>query len=690
MPDPRAARNEGGLANRTGELAIPGRYGELPGAVTSALSTPRIAVLASTDANALAPILGALPASLELAIVAASHDAAQLADRVPPGLAVVEVHERAQLEAGRVFVVPPARGATIRKSELVVEDAPRVSLDRLFRSLAIDAGPRGIAVLLGRRDDDGLLGVARVRDAGGLTLAEAHADWDTAVPGGVDLVLPAGEIAARLTAIARNVPALDELDAETVRELAGILRARAEHALSVYTLPALQRALAHRMEVCCAGSPGAYVSRLRSDAAEAFQLVRALSTRAALLDHPVGLPGGSTLLEHDIVARVIAGRSRGDVARVWMMGCGTGEEAYAIAMALHEAACALDAPPRIQVIATDVDQRALAQARAGAYPHALSAEVPAERLARHARHDSDGYKMGREIQQTILFAPHDLLRDPPFSRVDLVACRLRLGDLVPESQQQLLDMIAFALRSEGLLWLARPVHIGGQSFVGLDPEQRLYARSSAAAPPRAWARTRSHPPVPAPGGALAGRHGAGMRHHRLVELYAPPSVLVDDELEILHVSEHAGDYLRHGIGHPSRQLMRLVHPALRAPLRAVVVAAQHAPPGGDPRERVGRTAVRFEDAGVSRSIELSAMAAELGEPGSRGLLIMFDERNEEAGEPGVQPAARRSRRCNARSRCSKTSSSVRVRSCGSRARSKTRPSRRCTRRTWSCRRSTRS
>ncbi|RYF51957.1 MAG: PAS domain S-box protein, partial [Comamonadaceae bacterium] len=297
------------------------------------------------------------------------------------------------------------------------------------------------------------------------------------------------------------------------------------------------------------------------------------------------------------------GKSSGDTVRVWVAGCATGEEAYSIAMLLTEHARTIEMPPALQVFASDLDDNAIRTAREGVYPAAIAGDVSDERLHRFFVQDPRGYRVRRELRECVLFALHDVLRDSPFSRVDLLSCRNLLIYLSREAQSRVLDIFHFSLLPGGTLFLGSSESIdeGDQHFSVIDKKHRLFCqrhtpRIGLPVPVGANAVTLA---LKAQSGALASApvisHAAMSRpgpqsarsalelggravswaevHLKLLEHVSPPSILVDSEHDIVHMSPTAGRLLAMSGGEPTRNLLRLIHPALRIELRAALYKA---------------------------------------------------------------------------------------------------------------------
>jgi two-component system CheB/CheR fusion protein len=336
--------------------------------------------------------------------------------------------------------------------------------------------------------------------------------------------------------------------------------------------------------------------------------------------------------------------------RVWVPACATGEEAYSIAMLLLEYAQKLDVPPALQVFACDLDDGAIQAARSGHFPETIAADVSEERLRRFFVKDHNGYRVRREMREMVLFATHDLLKDAPFSRMDLVSCRNLMIYLNREAQERALDTFHFALKPDGLLFLgtSEAVDDGSRLFRVVDKKNRIFARQPGArvgiplpTGPSALLRAidaqnriQNEPVVHGKRfveDATTHFHGTFKSrlerasladlHFRLVELFAPPSVLVNADHNVVHISEHAGDFLKFGGGEPSMNLLRIVQPSLRVELRTALFRATES------KTTVESLGVPAEVDGQRCVVDLRVSPADEVAPGF--LVVIFERRSVE-------------------------------------------------------------
>jgi two-component system CheB/CheR fusion protein len=611
-------------------------------------------VIGAANAKPLEEVVSVLPRSGFAVVVQCHADAAALATLAPvSSLPISEARGRVRLERDQVFVIPHECDGMFQHGELVVVPSvhPRAPIDKLLRSLADEHASHGTGVILNGRGSDGVLGIKRVKEAGGLTIAQAPDGEDTEMSraaiatGMIDLVLPLSAIGERLTAF--GSPSIDdnvnlgpaeprpaEQTVDGLQDILVLVRLRSGHDFSSYKRATLYRRVSRRMQVCQCSSIAAYHRFLRDHPGEIAYLLRdfLISVTNFFRDRET-----FDALAVSVIPRLFAGRGAGDQVRIWVAGCATGEEAYSIGMLLCEHASTLRAPPQLQIFATDIDEDALAEARAGCYPSTIAVDVSAERLRRFFVPDGDKLRVTKELRDIVLFSPHSLLRDPPFSRLDLISCRNLLIYLNRDAQDRVLHLFHFGLRPEGFLVLGSSESAENTTmFSAVDGKHRVFVRrpasvrlADAVVPAGRWAHAVPPPAIPAP---PIERLTAGELHHQLVERHAPPSVLVDDNLEVLHLSEHAGRFLQVAGGEPSRQLLRLILPALRLDLRTAIHAARSAT--GRATSRV----VRFEDAGQPRAVEVRVRAIDGSGAAGPALLILFDELDPGPVGP-VEPSA---------------------------------------------------
>ena len=591
---------------------------------------------------------------------------------------VIPASDGVRVEPNRVYVIPPGRQLSaiddhLGLSELGHERGRRVAVDMFFRTLADTYGSRAIAVVLSGADGDGATGIKRIKERGGLTIAQDPAEAEhSGMPrsaietGMVDWVLKTADIPGRIAAYVANgrqltlppeegpqllvTPPTPPSDGETaLRDILSFLHAQTGRNFSYYKRATILRRIARRMQVNAVGNLPAYLEFLRANPAEANALLRELLISVTNFFRD---PDCFAALQSRLAA-VFAGKKGADTVRAWVVACATGEEAYSLAILLDEFARTLPGPPAIQVFATDLAEDAIQTAREGLYPDTIAADVSEDRLQRYFLREHRGYRVRREIRETVLFAHHDLLKDSPFSRLDLLTCRNLLIYLNREAQVRAFDIFNFALRPDGLLFVgsSESVEDDGGSFHVLDKRHRIYS---------ARAILRTGFPVPRGHSTLAltqfspaaarGRPGPAVEpvllppahpqksdqssvsswselHFQLVERLAPPSVLVDQEHQTVHLSATVGRFLQFGGGEPTRDVLRMVHPAMRIELRAALYRA--AQPGAEPQ--VFQSHLNWE--GGPAVVDVRVVSA--ADVAPRYFLILFEAQRETNREEPV-------------------------------------------------------
>ena len=476
---------------------VPGAADTLP-VVGLGGSAGSIAALQTFFAHASADSGMAFVVVLHLAPEHESHLAAILQHAT--AMPVVPVSAPTPIAANHVYVIPPGQHLTLRQGTLHLSALERppgkhVAVDLFFRSLADSQGVNAVAVVLSGAGGDGSSGVKRIKERGGLTVAQdpREAEQD-AMPRAaiatkmVDWVLPVAEMPGRLREYrARHpriqIPGEAAPDAATpagtaehetaLRGVLALLQARVGSDFSHYKRATVVRRIAQRMQVNGLETMTAYLPFLRAHPGEVNALLRDLliSVTNFFRDR-----GAFAALAAEL-PRLFAGKGAHDTVRVWVAGCATGEEAYSVAMLLQEHAATLATPPRLRIFATDLDEDAIDTARAGVYPETVAADVSPERLQACFTKDPRGYRVRHELRDIVLFARHDLLCDPPFSRLGLVTCRNLFIYLNHETQTRTFDTFHYALGPGGLLLLgsSESADEAPRLFAPLDKKFRLYA-----------------------------------------------------------------------------------------------------------------------------------------------------------------------------------------------------------------------
>ena len=517
---------------------------------------------------------------------------------------VMQITETVKVEPNHVYVIPPAKGlamvdGTIQLTEPTHIKGKRVPIDLFFRTLADAYGKNGIAVVLSGTGSDGTLGLERVKEHGGIGIAQepSEAEYDgmprSAINTGlVDLILPVGEMPARIIGLRQNggkirlpkekdkiTPPPKGKEPDALQAILAIVRVRTGHDFSNYKHATVLRRIARRLQVHGLAELPEYLEFLRENEDEAQQLQRDLliSVTNFFRDQEA-----FEALEREVIPKLFAGKTSADTVRVWSVGCATGDEAYSLAMLLDEFASGITDAPKIQIFASDINEQAIATARDCFYDEPLIADVSLTRLRRYFVKEGDCWRVRKQLRETVLFAPHNILRDPPFSKLDLIVCRNLLIYFNRETQEKVLGIFNFALRGDGYLFLgaSESAESSPALFSVTDKKYRIYKARPAAhfQPPPAMPSSGKWnvriPQLPIQASEPQPPISYGEIHVQLVEQFAPPSVLVNEEYEIVHVSEHAGRFLHVAGGSPTRDLLKIIHPSLKLDLQSALFEAK--------------------------------------------------------------------------------------------------------------------
>jgi two-component system CheB/CheR fusion protein len=626
---------------------------------------PVVALGASAGGlEAFSKLFDALPADIGMAFVLIQHldptHASMMVDLLT-GHTTKKVQQAAEgmpLERGHVYIIPPAtylsiKAGALQLSEPTERHGARLPFDFFLRSLAVEYGERAVCVILSGTGADGSLGLKAIKETGGLVIVQSpdEAAYDGMPRSAintdlVDFVLPVAKIPEVLIAQAAKkqiaVPRLDTAaEGDTppwLGKVIDLLRSRTAHDFTLYKQGTLRRRIERRMAMATIVEGSQYLDILRQDSAELELLAN------DVLINVTGFfrdPKAFELLSEQVVPDLIRRHGTDRPLRVWVAGCSTGEETYSIAMLFLEETAATKSTMVLQVFASDIDGDAVAFARDGIYPQSIAADVSPARLARFFKKEDRSYRVVSELRDLVVFTVHDVLTDPPFSRLDLISCRNLLIYLRPEAQEKVLRLFDFALSESGILVLggAETAANVADRFQPLSKTHRIYRHIG-----RGWMAPASFSlgatgriPLPAGRRVLSGTSPRDLTQRALVDAYAPASVLINRKGECLYYSGSTDRYLRVAAGEPSRDLLPMVRDGLRAKLGVAIRQA------GEEHVRAIVTGARVSHGAgsVAVSIEVQPLQSE----GEVFLLVSFvDEREREepaGGDAGTSDTASR-------------------------------------------------
>jgi two-component system CheB/CheR fusion protein len=507
-------------------------------------------------------------------------------------LPVTLVDTDTKVEPNHVYVIPPNAVLTIKNGRLQVsKPAPRhhrMPIDNFFVSLAKDQGENAACVILSGTGSDGTIGLTAIKENGGLTLAQTSdsAEYDgmmrSAIATGlVDLELPAEEMPAKISDYFRHLSKLegDYGSEQVVQDLAahlgefyGLLSRRTGHNFTGYKDNTVIRRLQRRMQLLQVDRAAALLERLRKEPRELDLLFQDLLIGVTNFFRD---SAAFAALKDQVIPNLFEARGSDGTIRVWVPGCSTGEEAYSIAMLLREQMPKTSASPKLQIFATDINERALEVARAGRYPASIEQDVSPERLERFFLREDGAYRVVADLREMCLFSTHNLLRDPPFSKLDLISCRNLMIYLDGDLQDRVIPLFHYALRHNGYLFLGTSENITRHSrlFATIDKPNRVFKRLPADRKPVSFPLTPADPTPWGPGGKVprfADRSLMGLAERQILDLYAPAFVVINAEGEVLQASGRTGKYLELPVGTPDTNVFGLARRGLRLELRAAV------------------------------------------------------------------------------------------------------------------------
>ncbi|KIH77322.1 two-component system, chemotaxis family, CheB/CheR fusion protein [Geoalkalibacter ferrihydriticus] len=532
----------------------------------------------SGNTGAALVVLATLPDGQDrrLALVLGRHTA----------MKVTTAREGLALKPNRVYVLPPDRFLRVENGRLRLDPppvghTPLAPIGHFLRSLAEEQGERAAAVMLAGTSKDGTLGIRALKAQGGLVLAQAveglehckQADWS----------LPPADLAEKLTQIIpflggqpqEETPAT--ADTKALKGVLALLQRRHAQDFTCYKPKTLLRRIRRRLVIRGRRNLGEYLKLLRDSEEEIDALFRDLLIGVTRFFRD---EQAQVLLQQKVLPALLAAHDGSQPLRAWVAGCSTGEEAYSLAILFSETLEQLNSNAEIQIFATDLDPEAISFARCGFYSFGIARDVAPERLERFFELEPDGYRVKETLRKKILFAHHNLLKDPPFSRLDFISCRNLLIYLEPQTQQKVLVSFQQVLRPGGYLLLGASEHLGETAgyFSAIDKKWRLFQRGENQAP-----RDRRLAPMTCAVAALSSLKTSDSRgsqislgalaEKKLLREYAPAAVVVNRDLDVVHFPSGTGDFLVPPVGTANFNLIRMAREELQPALRSLIFKA---------------------------------------------------------------------------------------------------------------------
>jgi two-component system, chemotaxis family, CheB/CheR fusion protein len=588
-----------------------------PGFIPSTLPFFVVGIGASAGGiNALLRFFEAMPADNGMAFVIVLHLSPKYESNVAQILhaktkmPVLQVNETVAIEPNHVYIIPPSKDLLMNDGTLQVISAARprgrhTAIDLFLRTLAEVHRERAVGIILSGSGSDGAVGIARIKEKGGITLVQSpdDAEYDS-MPrsaidtGAVDLSLPAAEMPQKLIMLFHNANSLElpaignpeqklgarraeahtEESEKALLDVMGMLQVHTGHDFRHYKRATVLRRIERRMQVNGLHDLMAYRKFLEQHQDETMALLQdmLISVTNFFRDRDA-----FDALERDVIPKIFENTPEGEQVRAWSLGCATGEEAYSLAMLLADQNALMSKSKSIQIFASDIDERAINIARHGLYPDSIIADVSPSRLRQYFDKEEQHYRVKRDIREQVLFALHNVLRDPPFSKLNLVSCRNLLIYLNRDIQKRVIEILHYALRPHGYLFLgsAESVDLASGLFVPIDKKHRIYQAANArsgsfhAMPSLLGPSERLHPVKASKNRSERRRTSPQEVHQRLLEDYAPPSILIDENNDVVYATRQAGRFLHYPGGETSNNILTTIHPDLQLELRAALFRA---------------------------------------------------------------------------------------------------------------------
>ncbi|MFM8442216.1 MAG: chemotaxis protein CheB [Methylococcus sp.] len=541
---------------------------------------------------------------------------------------VFEVEDGMQIQSNCAYIIPPNRDMALLNGALqllepIAPRGQRLPIDFFFRSLARNLHARAIGVVLSGTGSDGTLGVRAIKGEGGMVMAQnpESTEYDgmprSAIGTGlVDYVLPAAEMPAQLIAYMTHAfgkPSPGKVPTpqpdNAMKNIFALLRAKTGHDFSQYKPSTIGRRIKRRMAMRQFDSMDSYAKYVQRTPDEVAALFRDMLIGVTSFFRD---PKAFTTLEKLIIPKLFAGKGADATIRIWVPGCSTGEEAYSLAILLAEHQEVLKQNFKAQIFATDIDSHAIATARAAIYPASIAADLTPERLARFFEVESgnEAYRVRKSLRDLLVFSEQNVIKDPPFSKLDLISCRNLLIYLDGDLQKRLIPLFHYALNPGGYLFLgiSETVAEFGDLFATLERNHKIFQRNEA--PLRQQGLGQFQPPmthIDAAASRAAGNPTVGkmpplreLTEQALLEQLVQAGALVNAAGDILYLHGRAGLYLEPapGVSGPSN-ILKMAREGLRRDLGTALRRA------GETGETVCYPAMRVKTNGDFSTVNLT-------------------------------------------------------------------------------------
>ena len=505
---------------------------------------------------------------------------------------VTQVSQNTPMEVNQIYIIPPGQQLTVEDQDLILSETDKkdkklATIDLFFRSLGTARNIYSACIILSGTGSDGSLGLKNIKEYSGIVIAQdpSEASYDgmprSALQTGlVDFVLPAKEIPGKLIEYRESleqikisdVKELPESDAKVLQEIFHEVNDKMDVDFSQYKRSSILRRLERRMRITHINTLSDYLSYIRNNPSEIDELYKDLLISVTNFFRD---PEAFKTLEKKIIPKLFEDKKPDDNIRVWVPGCATGEEAYSLAILLHEYAQTIQKPPNIQIFATDIDRDALDIARRGHYPESIASDLSIKRLSRYFTKEGIQYRVKQNISKMILFATHNLLKDPPFSKLDLISCRNLLIYLNRDLQSEVFNLFHYALKPKKWLFLGMSDSIleATDLFNSVNNKCQIYRQNTLN---KAHFRLPRYPLSKQNDGVNTSGMQQNLQeqnvdienlHFKLLfKRYEPASVIINENNKVLHSTSDIDHFLKYSGGEPSQNILDMVIPELQKTL----------------------------------------------------------------------------------------------------------------------------
>jgi two-component system CheB/CheR fusion protein len=564
---------------------------------------------------------------------------------------VLNIEDGIKVKPNHIYLNQPDKHVVIMNGKLCLMEPKephgvRMPINYFLRSLAEDKGETAICIILSGTGSDGTLGLKEVKGKGGLALAqdERQAKFDgmprSAIDTGlVDFVLPVERMGAELMKYSQH-PYVGGKQTGTdkrqlgdyMRKIFFMIRSKTGHDFSNYKPSTILRRTERRMALNHIDQISDYVRYLEQKPDEIIALYKDMLITVTSFFRDAE---AFEILGRKVLPELLKSKQDGESVRVWIAGCGTGEEAYSMVILLAEAMTNLKKRLEIQVFATDLDSEGIERARTGLYPESIAADVSAERLQRFFVKEDAGFKMKKHIREMVVFAAHDLARDPPFSKLDLVSCRNVLIYMDALLQRKILRLFDYTLNQEGVLFLGTSETVGGltERFEPIDAKWRIFRHKGTVPKTHIVHPLAVFDNLKDEGQGARGADIRKLAERTILQSYAPPCVLVDKKYNVVYFNGRTEMYLTPPVGEPTFNVLKMARDELRYKLSTMLHKA------GTQKKTVVCEGVKIKHSGGLLTINLIVRPITESAAMSGLLMVVFESK-----KPVDKPSGRKEKK----------------------------------------------